>query len=363
MPDTHHRNATYGFIAGLQEVLHSGQRLVVRGSEVMELRNHLTVIENPLERCIISPKRNNNIFATIAETAWVMAGRDDLAYLSHYLPRAAEFSDDGKTWRAAYGPRLRNWHGVDQVKRCIPLFQKDLYTRRAVMAIFDPAIDYQDGKDIPCNNWLHWLVRDNRLNLSVSLRSNDAIWGFSGINSFEWSVLQEMLAHWIGVEVGDVTFFAGSFHVYMRHHDRAMTIVRAFPGRTWYEAGNPAPRFATSMDRFDRMLERWFTIESTLRIAPHSADHAIAHFPDPLFRQFLTMLQLYNGLLNGWEGTRLAHYLAAMPENDLTAAAYEYLARARPEVIEGSVHPAIHSWLTTYSRSRKTAAPGHHEKL
>src|SRR5690348_7088220 len=92
-----YRNATYALVDGLRDILASGERLTVRGSRVSELRNRITVIERPKERCIVVPGRQNNVFATIAETMWVLAGRNDVAFLSHYLPRAPDFSDDGQT--------------------------------------------------------------------------------------------------------------------------------------------------------------------------------------------------------------------------------------------------------------------------
>lgn len=349
-----YRNATYALVAGLNELLTNGERLNVRGSEILELRNHISVLRRPRERCIITPKRNNNIFATIAETVWVMAGRNDLAYLAHYLPRAGDFSDDGATWRAGYGPRLRSWHGIDQLSEVVRLLRSELSTRRAVMAIFDPAIDYQDSKDIPCNNWLDWLVRNGNLHLTVALRSNDAVWGFSGINSFEWSVLQEMLAHWIGAEVGDATFLASSFHLYTHHEARAGDMVKSFPDTTWYDYGATAPKFATEFEKFDDMLERWFAIESRLRAVPEACDAEISRFPDPLYRQFLAMLQLYNGMKRKWNDHQVAQCLMQLPENDLTAAAYEYISRQRPSVMPRiDAHPTIHRWLAACPPTRE----------
>src|SRR5579884_2635761 len=181
-----YRNMTYAFVDGLQDLLAEGKPLSIRGSSSMELRNRFIVLEKPQERCLVTPNRYNNIFAAIAETMWVLAGRNDLAFLSRYLPRARDFSDDGQTWRAAYGPRLRNWYGIDQLYENLILMQHELRTRRAVMSTFDPAVDFIDSKDIPCNNWIHWLVRDNHLHMNVAVRSNDIMWGFSGINAFEW---------------------------------------------------------------------------------------------------------------------------------------------------------------------------------
>lgn len=134
-------NVTHAFVDGLRDVISEGKPISVRGSNIMELRNRVIVIEKPQERCLVTPGRHNNIFATIAETMWVLAGRNDLNFLSHYLPRARDFSDDGRTWRGAYGPRLRNWHGVDQLRENLTLLRHEVGSRRAVMSIFDPALD------------------------------------------------------------------------------------------------------------------------------------------------------------------------------------------------------------------------------
>ncbi len=105
-------------------------------------------------------------------------------------------------------PRLRNWKGgVDQVAQVRELLAASPDSRRAVISLFDPEIDFQDSKDIPCNNWLHFLVRDGRLHLNVAARSTDIWFGFSAINGFEWSVLLEMMARWLKLDVGTDLFY------------------------------------------------------------------------------------------------------------------------------------------------------------
>jgi thymidylate synthase len=321
------RNSSEAFTSGLREILRRGDRLVVRGSSTLEVRSFTFTIERPVERCIILPNRRNNVFATVAETVWVLAGRDDLAYLSHYLPRAGDFSDDGLTWRAAYGPRLRDWNGVDQLHECAVLLGEEPSTRRAVMSIFDPARDFVDSKDIPCNNWIHWLVRDGRLHMDIALRSSDVVWGLSGINMFEWSVLHEVLAHWLGVGVGDASYFISSLHLYDRHEERARSILESAPARTGYELGWTSPRFATKEADLPGLLERWFALELQTRTAPGADDGAIAAVEDPLFRHFLELLQIYNGSKLGWPLDEVDERLAALETSDLTAAAFEYFHR------------------------------------
>lgn len=346
-----YRNATYALVDSLRDALAHGQPVETRGTRTLELRNRLIVLERPRERCIVTPGRSNNIFATIAETMWVLAGRNDLAFLDHYLPRAKDFSDDGLTWRAGYGPRLRNWHGVDQLGETLRLLQDEPTTRRAVMSIFDPASDFVATKDVPCNNWIHWLVRDGRLHVNIAVRSSDIMWGFSGINAFEWSVLQEVMATWLGVAVGEMTFFASSLHLYERHRRRARSIIDRFPGITCYEDGLDSPRFQTSWDDFETLVQTWFQLEARSRVDPASIDHDVAAFSDPLLGHFLAMVQLYNGERSGWPIEYMDERLAVFPETDLTTAAYEFFHRRRPLPTSVIRQPAIARYLEQHTVS------------
>lgn len=103
-----YRNSTVAFLNLLVMLSQQGEMVMSRGGNTKELTSVSISVSNPTERVLILPYRNNNIFATIAETLWVMSGRNDIEFLSFYLPRAIEFSDDGKAWRAGYGPRIRN---------------------------------------------------------------------------------------------------------------------------------------------------------------------------------------------------------------------------------------------------------------
>lgn len=286
------RNAGEAFVSKLGEIAATGECVTVRGHLTRELRNQTITLQEPLERCIAVPGRRNNTFAAIAETMWVVAGRDDLSYLSAYLPRAPEFSDDGTTWRAAYGPRLRSWHGIDQLEHVRNLLRTSPESRRAVMSIFDPATDFSDSKDVPCTNWLHFRLRDNKLDLNVVVRSNDLIWGFSGINTFEWSVLQEMMAHWVGASVGEATYFVSSLHLYQRHFGRAGQILSQAHRSSPYRDVSTVQRFNTPFDELSTRLSEWFALEARMRTGTiNVAD--ITKFQDPLLRDFLAMLNAY----------------------------------------------------------------------
>lgn len=287
------------FSSATEALPHILNKLLTRGSEVpsrnggtRELTMQQITLEQTTDPYIATPGRNVSLPAQIAETMWILAGRNDVEWLSNYLPQAPKFSDDGKTWRGGYGPRLRQWstgvgqHGssivpdsekVDQLQHIIDLIKADPTTRRAVFAIYDPAADTQPGKDIPCNNWVHFLPRDGVVHTHVAIRSNDAMWGWSGINQFEWSILTQVVAAYTGLEPGSVTFSISSLHLYERHYNKAQRIVDQtlladneldagmwndeFPVESpWFTPGE-----AEAEADLDEALEAWFRLEGMIR--------------------------------------------------------------------------------------------------
>lgn len=221
--DTHQT----AFYYTLRSLMRDGSVRSSRNGKVRELRNVRISVEQAWPPHIINENRKASLPAQLAETLWILAGRNDVGWLSKYLPRAVDFSDDGETWRGGYGPRLRDYRGVDQLAHVVDLLREDSETRRAVINIYDPEIDSEDGKDIPCNNMLYFSIRDEKLDVSVTARSNDIWWGWSGINTFEWSVLQALVAELVGVKVGSITYFIANLHIYGHHWEKAEAVLNS----------------------------------------------------------------------------------------------------------------------------------------
>lgn len=344
-----HRNITEASVAALRDVRGRGQLIQVRGETIQELRNRLTRLDRPCERCLFLPSRLNDPFAALAETLWVLAGRNDVRWLELYLPRASSFSDDGKVWRAGYGPRLRRWNsGIDQLKSTRDLIARERSTRRAAMSLFDPATDFTQSKDIPCNNWLHWLVRDDKLHLNVALRSNDIMWGFSGVNCFEWSVLHELMARWCDVEVGEALYLASSFHLYERHFSRADEIIKDYRGISCYDFDLAPPPFTVTLEDLDASLGCWFQLEEEYRRDPDSPCQIADFISDPFLANALTVLRLQLGhKLRKWDDSRILKELSGLPPTDLSAAAAEVFTRKKEAMIP-DLPVAFSRFLTAY---------------
>lgn len=209
----------------LNPLLRDAPEMPSRYGNTKELVQVSIACKDPLDRLIHYKSRKENIIAQIAEVLWVIGGSDEIFYLTPFLPRAPEFSDDGETWRAAYGKRLRDYRGkVDQLKTIIEILKQDLYSRRAFMVISDPEIDLNPGKDITCNTFISYLVRKedgiDKLFMSVTNRSNDFVWGYTSVNYIEFTMLQEFIANQLGVKPGTYVHNSVSFHVYEPHWDK-----------------------------------------------------------------------------------------------------------------------------------------------
>jgi len=195
-----------------------------RAGNTKELSPHLFHIPSDAygepNATTILPGRGNNVFATIAETLWVYAGRNDIITLKRWLPRAVEFSDDGKVWSSGYGPRIRSWinHNLksfDQIEAVLRRLKAKADSRQAVIVIWDPAADgvKENSKDYACNIFLHFLIRDGGLNMYVTTRSNDIIFGVA-INVFEWCFLGRYLATELRIPFRNYYQTGSSLHLY-----------------------------------------------------------------------------------------------------------------------------------------------------
>lgn len=344
------RNADQALVCLASDVMNFGDEVGSRAGRVRELPMVGLTLTHPTERYLTNTRRKHSIAAQIAETMWVLSGRDDVAWLSHYLPRAKDFSDDGKTWAGAYGARLRAWPRrdgsddvIDQLSWLVEHLQKDPLSRRAVMSIFDPVRDQVSGKDIPCNDFLDFKSRLGKLDLHVALRSNDLIWGWSGINHFEWSVLLEIVAALTNVKPGKLHFSIGSLHVYDRHWSRAEGIQKS----TIVTSADPAPSFApeeASVDYLDQLIRKWFDLEEEIRAEPLSSnlDRAIEEFPEPMMRSWLWVLRWWWSA--SWSG---AAYLDRIKGTTLEMSAI--LSVQPPGVKKEAGHPAPKSDNTPFS--------------
>jgi thymidylate synthase len=182
-----------------------------------EINGALLVLKKPRARLSQSEKKNT-LFSCLGEFLWYLAGSDKLDFIQYYISRYKDFSDDGETVFGAYGPRMFGpTSGTDQVQNVIRTLRAKPHSRRAVIQLFhgdDLAADLvKRREDLPCTCTLQFFIRNYQLHAMVTMRSNDAFMGLPH-DIFAFTMLQELIARSLGVEIGQYKHAVGSLHLY-----------------------------------------------------------------------------------------------------------------------------------------------------
>ncbi|WP_431476526.1 thymidylate synthase [Massilia eburnea] len=185
-----------------------------------EINGALLQIKNPRAR-LSRTERKNTFFSCLGEFLWYLAGTDKVKFVQYYIKDYGKHSDDGgKTTYGAYGPRLFNLNGsINQVQNIIDTLKASPSSRRAVIQLFrgeDLADNLESRReDLPCTCTLQFTVRGNQLHAVVMMRSNDAFLGLPH-DVFAFTMLQELIARSLGVEIGPYKHAVGSLHLYTK---------------------------------------------------------------------------------------------------------------------------------------------------
>jgi hypothetical protein len=302
-----------------------------------------TVYKRPTERVLFDGIRDSNPFFHLLESLWMLAGRRDVAWLKRILPRMAEFSDDGVTFNAAYGFRWRNQfslktrggsHSTDQLTAIVDLLRADPATRRAVLQIWDAEADLAvDSKDLACNTQAIFKIRDGRLNMLVSNRSNDIVWGCYGANAVHFSVLLEYLAARIGVPVGIYRQVSDSFHAYDNTWHKVEDIKARFEveGDPYARGEVKAYPLVAAPEAFDGELRHWFdNPPDTLTLAQWDTESARPAWRNPFFLHVATpMYQALFAYKDRKDRTAANQWLDRCAATDWQRAGREWLQRRK----------------------------------
>lgn len=309
---------------GINSFLTGACRLLVKEGVKRETRGEISYelpepflfkITDPTARIVTIAERKWKKVLPYAESLWIASGRNDLTYITHYLERMKDFSDDGIYMRGGYGPRYRDYNGeakdyqvetlnvrkkgsVDQLRYVVECFKQDIETRRAVIVFGDPIKDDFDSdgylkqtRDIPCTRELHFLKQPggNKLDLIVKMRSNDLIWGASAINIFNYTFIQEYVAAILGLEIGFYYHLADNLHYYQRH---AEMVHRLAEISEVDEQPITCSKTFSNLEEFDRLLSKLSREELSMRTSPSIYKSIV--FEDPFFENWYNELFLFN---------------------------------------------------------------------
>ncbi len=199
----------------IEKLLKSKHRISPSRGPATELTGVLLRVTNPRARLSRTEKKGT-LFSCLGELLWYMSKSKSLRFISYYLPNYREYSDDGRTIYGGYGPRLFKMAGNNQVANVLALLRERSDSRRAVIQLFNAVDIAENHKDIPCTCTLQLMIRRGRLDMLTSMRSNDAFIGLPH-DVFCFTMLQEMMARSLGLELGTYKHAIGSLHLYDEH--------------------------------------------------------------------------------------------------------------------------------------------------
>lgn len=190
-----------------------------RAGATVELLHAAMAIADPRARWVASRLPAMNIALAVAEVVQILAGGDDVPFLTHWFPNYPSFVGSKDRAHGAYGARLRVRWGFDQLARAADALITRGETRQVVLSIWDPREDFPSESgaprsgDIPCNVMSCLRLVDGRLHWLQTSRSNDLFRGLPN-NVVQFTCLQEVIAGWIGAEVGSYSHAISSLHAY-----------------------------------------------------------------------------------------------------------------------------------------------------
>ena len=171
-------------------------------------------IHKPEMRMIPTKFRKWNHEYAEAEWQWYLSGDRNIKKLGKIYGKVPEIwkrmADGDGNVNSNYGWQ---WKRNDQIGEVINILKNYRETRQATISIYDGKEIDKYTYDTPCTYAMQFTIVDNRLNMCVTMRSNDLWYGFCN-DQYQFSKLQEMIAKEINMDMGTYYHFAHNFHLY-----------------------------------------------------------------------------------------------------------------------------------------------------
>lgn len=134
----------------------------------------------------------------------------------------SKFDGDGSVWRAE--PKFRTpWEWAKES------LIKDKDTRQAILRFSLPEHQWMGNKDQTCTLHGNFLIRNNKLNLSIVMRSNDLVLGL--VYDLPWFIslmdkmVEELKTTYPELEKGVYSHTVHSLHIYERDEEKVLKML------------------------------------------------------------------------------------------------------------------------------------------
>jgi len=183
-------------------------------------------IENPMDNHISCKQRDWKWEYANAEWEWYLSGDRNIKKLGELYGKVPEIwkrmADSKGNVNSNYGWQWKRTDGVpfeggtkyiSQLNYVIDMLQNNPKTRQATISIYDGKEHSKYEFDTPCTYAVQFTILDDKLNMCVTMRSNDLWYGFCN-DQYCFSRLQLMIADKLRLRLGTYFHFAHNLHLY-----------------------------------------------------------------------------------------------------------------------------------------------------
>ena len=179
-------------------------------------------IENPMNNSIRNShylKRDWKQDYAEAEWQWYLSGDNNIKKLGELYGKIPEIwrrmADKYGHVNSNYGYQWQrsDWNGISQFDYVVNLLKQNPKTRQAAISIYDGKEHNNYELDTPCTYAIQFTIVNNKLNMCVTMRSNDLWYGFCN-DQYCFSRLQLLISKELNIEIGTYYHFAHNLHLY-----------------------------------------------------------------------------------------------------------------------------------------------------
>ena len=173
-------------------------------------------IENPMDNHIDCKQRDWKQSYAEAEWQWYLSGDRNIKKLGELYGKVPEIwkrmADNAGNVNSNYGWQ---WKRNEQLDYVVDILKHNPKTRQAAISIYDgkEIKNAHYNNDTPCTYAVQFTILDNKLNMCVTMRSNDLWYGFCN-DQYCFSRLQLMIADKLEIRLGTYFHFAHNLHLY-----------------------------------------------------------------------------------------------------------------------------------------------------
>lgn len=204
-----------------------------RDMEVKEIINCVIEVQEPNMNMYFNEIRGSQKKYVAAELLWYFSGTDEATFIEKYASMWKSLKDKNNRVNSAYGYLLfneENAHGLTQYEWAIETLKRDKDSRQAIMHFNKPHHQHFDNKDQVCTLTSLFHIRDNKLHMTLNMRSNDVILGFMTDFTFFNILHQQAYFHlkeyYPDLEMGSYTHTSHSMHLYERHYEKVKEMLK-----------------------------------------------------------------------------------------------------------------------------------------